>query len=103
MNKNRKRRVVVESSDDDDFVEPLPQKKKDDKRSKIQTKKHSKKVEQGKKPSQPEPPRTEPRASFEYNNEAILLRCQPTSYMDTMKNFSKEQVDEVKNMGFGLF
>ncbi|KAJ0890220.1 hypothetical protein HanRHA438_Chr09g0421361 [Helianthus annuus] len=75
-------------------------KKKDEKISKIHTKKPSKKVEQRKKQSKPEPPRTEPRVFFEYSNEAILLRCQSTSYMDTVKKFSKEQVDEVKNMSF---
>ncbi|XP_035842231.1 uncharacterized protein LOC118488912 [Helianthus annuus] len=92
VNKNRKRRTVEESSEEDDFVKPLSKKKKDDRKSKIETKKPSKKVE---------PPRTETRAFFEYNNKAILLRCQPNSYMDTVRKFSKKQIDEVKNMGFG--
>ncbi|KAF5819635.1 hypothetical protein HanXRQr2_Chr02g0079841 [Helianthus annuus] len=55
-----------------------------------------------KKPSKKvEPPKTEHREFFKYSNEAVLLRCQPNSYMDTVKKFSKKQVDEVKNMGFG--
>ncbi|KAJ0751673.1 hypothetical protein HanPI659440_Chr09g0315561 [Helianthus annuus] len=81
VNKNRKRRIVEESSEEDDFVKPLPKKKKDDRKSKIETKKPSKKVE---------PPRTETRAFFEYSNEAILLRCQPNSYMDTVRKFAKK-------------
>ncbi|KAJ0849046.1 hypothetical protein HanPSC8_Chr13g0564461 [Helianthus annuus] len=56
-------------------------KKKDERKSKIQTKKHSKKVEQ---------PKTEHMEFFKYSNEAILLRCQPNSYMDTVKKFSKK-------------
>ncbi|KAJ0596414.1 hypothetical protein HanHA89_Chr04g0142501 [Helianthus annuus] len=97
INKNRKRLVIEESSEDDDFVKP-PQKrkkheKKEDKRqSKIHTKKHSKKVQQ---------PKTEHREFFKYSNEAILLRCQPNSYMDTVRRFSKKQIDDVRDMGFG--
>ena len=43
VNKNRKRRIVEESSEEDDFVKPLPKKKKDERKSKIQTKKTFKK------------------------------------------------------------
>ncbi|MFS7890035.1 hypothetical protein Hanom_Chr00s000006g01614031 [Helianthus anomalus] len=54
-----------------------------------------------KKMSQPEPPRTQPRPFFEYHNEALLLRCQPTPYMEIVRNLSKEQVADMKSMGFG--
>ncbi|XP_022019451.1 uncharacterized protein LOC110919491 [Helianthus annuus] len=87
IKKNRKRLVVEESSEDDDFVRPPTKKKKNEKKedkrkSKIETKKHSKKVQQ---------PKTEHREFFKYSNEAILLRCQPNSYMDTVRRFSQKQ------------
>ena len=41
------------------------------------------------------------REFFKYSNEAILLRCQPNSYMDTVRRFSKKQIDDVRDMGFG--
>ncbi|XP_021980196.1 uncharacterized protein LOC110876330 [Helianthus annuus] len=97
IKKHRKRLVIQESSEDDEFVKP-PQKKKkhekkeDKKKSKIVTKKHSKKGQQ---------PKTEHREFFKYSNEAILLRCQPNSYMDTVRRFSKKQIDDVRDMGFG--
>ncbi|MFS7927720.1 hypothetical protein Hanom_Chr04g00312401 [Helianthus anomalus] len=62
------------------------------KKSKIVTKKHSKKGQQ---------PKPEHREFFKYSNEAILLRFQPNSYMDTVRRFSKKQIDDVRDMGFG--
>ncbi|KAJ0600291.1 hypothetical protein HanIR_Chr03g0114921 [Helianthus annuus] len=48
-----------------------------------------------------EPIRTEPRPYYEYHHDVISLRCSPSGFLDTVRQFTKAQVADVKSIGFG--
>ncbi|KAJ0745279.1 hypothetical protein HanPI659440_Chr10g0397011 [Helianthus annuus] len=45
--------------------------------------------------------RTEPRPYYEYHHDVISLRCSPSGFLDTIKQFTEAQVADVKSIGFG--
>ncbi|KAJ0923455.1 hypothetical protein HanPSC8_Chr05g0216151 [Helianthus annuus] len=48
-----------------------------------------------------EPIRTEPRPFNAYHHEALSLRCSPSAFLDTIRQFTEAQIAGVKSMGFG--
>ncbi|MFS7996249.1 hypothetical protein Hanom_Chr12g01127701 [Helianthus anomalus] len=45
--------------------------------------------------------RTEPIPYYAYHHEAISLRCSPSAFLDTIRQFTKAQIADVKSIGFG--
>ncbi|KAF5767577.1 hypothetical protein HanRHA438_Chr14g0635901 [Helianthus annuus] len=94
--KHKKKRANNRTDeDDDDFQEPI---------KKMRVGKQDK-VRDATKPTKtikvPEPIRVERRPFYAYHHEALILRCSPSSFLDTIRQFTEARIADVKSMGFG--
>ncbi|KAJ0623784.1 hypothetical protein HanIR_Chr01g0036051 [Helianthus annuus] len=91
----KKRANTLTDEDDDDFEEPI---------KKIKPSKQDRQMSPTKSKqtiNEAEPNRTEPRPYYAYHHEAISLRCSPSAFLDTIRQFTEAQIADVKSIGFG--
>ncbi|KAJ0948964.1 hypothetical protein HanRHA438_Chr01g0033541 [Helianthus annuus] len=91
----KKRANTLTDEDDDDFKEPI---------KKIKPSKQDRQMDPTKSKqtiNEAEPNRTEPRPYYAYYHEAISLRCSPSAFLDTIRQFTEAQIADVKSIGFG--